>query len=233
MDNEMLTVIGSSFLWPIVSLWEIMENKKEVPPSEFKTGNIENGYSTAIIILTMAMVESYLNRTRHVMIANNRCVLGKDEKNLLKFHEKHLDGSELTERLTEMYSIRDVILHNHIWEAVLSDEDQLKIAGLPKLNEQLYGDKKYDRVRDRNTNTSRLLKLNLIPTKIWREDARTVIKNAYEILYHLQSLDYLYCVISWIPVQFKGKGMEFSRFVRILSGEPIDYSSPIAEYVPE
>lgn len=233
MTDGYLSVFGASIMQPIVTLWEELSQKKVAKPNEVQTGGPENGLSISIIILTMSMVESYLNRARHVMIKRKQHTPLKNREPILDFYRKNFRKVELIEKLTELYAIRDVILHNHLWDAVIEEsEDGLRFAEPPILV-SLYGDKKFRSILIEETLCSKALGLNLFPTRIWREDAKKVIQVAYEVLYHVQSVDTSYCVVSWMIVKFMNKNMEFSEFILRLSGEYRDPKLFIAELAPE
>ena len=234
MTDGYLSVFGASIMQPIVTLWEELSQRKVATPTEVQTNMFENGLSISIIVLTMSMVESYLNRARHIMTLRESHTPPENREPILSFFENNFPSVELTKKLSELYAIRDVILHNHIWDALIKDDGNgLKFAEPPTLVKSLYGDNKFRRILDEKTLCSKTLGLNLFPTKIWREDAKKVIQVAYEILYHVQSVDTSYCVVSWMLVKFMNKNMKFSEFILRISGEYRDRKLSIAELAPE
>jgi hypothetical protein len=65
-ENEegFVSVVGAALIQPIFDLVEKLESMKPVLPNEVKTGQHENGYSLATIVLSVIVFESALNRNR-------------------------------------------------------------------------------------------------------------------------------------------------------------------------
>ena len=234
MSEAYLSIIGHSFLNPIVLLWKKLEERQPVPPNDVQTNQVENGLSVAIILLTFAMVESFLSRTRHVMSGRKTYDFNSGKsRHIVDFFKEKFQDSGLLDKLIELNAIRDVIMHNHVWDAYINETEKgLTHALPPVLNNRLYGGKRFKTIFVKKTLTSRTLELNLFPTKIWREDARRVLKTAYEILDYLETQDRNYCVVSWIRVTHKNKYMELPEFINRISGtfkEPIVPMAELAE----
>ena len=80
---------------------------------------------------------------------------------------------------------RDMVMHAHIWVARTADG---RFVERPVLRPG-YGDPKFDRVLDPDTRKSRLLSLNLFPTRVWRRDAYLAIKSMVATLRALESIE--------------------------------------------
>jgi hypothetical protein len=211
-----VSVIGDSWLHPIVKLVETLESFNPKGPNEVQASTFENGYSAAIVTLTVFLVESILNRTRYVM---GVAPPSGGRQTALNFFRTQFPTSSLVDNLEELFVVRDMIAHNHLWEAQIEWGDEgLKFASEPMHpGRPLYGDPKFDKVFDKDTRKTCLLGINLFPTKICREDAITVLKCAYEILWFLETIDRNYCYLSIQPVEFSGQIMTFSDFVTQLN----------------
>jgi hypothetical protein len=61
-----LSIIGMSYLHPVTSLLEILEDSSPRGPNEVQASSYENGYSAAIIVLTVLLLESVLSRTQYM-----------------------------------------------------------------------------------------------------------------------------------------------------------------------
>jgi len=207
-NENYISVIGTSFLDPIVKLMETLDSIYSKHPNRVHASPLENGYSAAIITLTVLLVESALNRTRYIF--------GWDSPTKpLKFFKKAFPSSILYSKLKELFVIRDVIVHNHIWEMKYRlEEEGMKFISAKLLNS--YGNKKFKKIINSKTRKTKLLKMNLLPTEVCRKDVVIVLKSAYEILSFLENKDRKYIYISIQPVKFKGKNMEFSKFIRNL-----------------
>lgn len=231
-----VSIIGSNFLYPIVRLFEELEKMGPKPPNEVQAGPYENGYSVAIIGLSIFMVESYINRARFI-IDSKIPIPGKH--NALTFFKKQFDQNELYEKLRELFVVRDTIVHNHPWEAMISSSaDGLKFEVQPQHPSDKYGDKKFLNAIDLPSRKTKILKINLFPTRISYDDVKEVLKTSYEILTFIESTNKEYCVISYLPVNFYGKEVNFSDFIESLD-EPVSErftkkdDDDIAERVPD
>ncbi len=215
--EEYLSVIGSNWLHPIAKLLEELNKCKLGKGNAVQVSVIENGYSVAIIVSTVLMVESYLNRM--ISIINYE----KGKKCTIKTRDsfrEYFGPSKTADKLDELFVIRDAISHNHIWEANISwnINGKLEFIEPPKLEDnKFYGNRKYRTVINEEERTTKLLRLNLFPTKIGREDAINVIINSFEVLSSIEKKDRRYCYISHIPVKYNKEVMVFSDFISKLS----------------
>jgi hypothetical protein len=211
-EQDYLTVIGGNLLMPITKLLEALKLSGVRSVNEVQTSPFENGYSVAIILLAVIYLESTINRIKYIISSES----GEDEGQgikTLKLFRSEFPNSGLDNKLEELFVIRDVIAHNHIWEATIRwDENyELKLIGANKLKG--YGDKKYKKVIDRNTRKTKLLGINLFPTRICWSDIVTVLKTVVEILMFLEGKDRRYSYISNAYVEFNE---ETPRFVDIV-----------------
>jgi hypothetical protein len=200
-----VSVIGSSLLQPTVKLMEVLESLNPKGPNEVQASPLKNGYSTAIVALTVSLLESALNRTQYIMG-------GEYKRDLIKFFRAAFSSSALHETLEELFVVRDAIVHNHVWAVKFKDEEE----GMKLVSAQLllgYGDKKFRKVMDPETRKTRLLRMNLFPTRICRLDAVIALKSAYKILLFLESQDRGYINVSSAPVQLANIAMAFSDFI--------------------
>ena len=210
--TDYVSVIGSSWIYPIVKLVETLESLKSKGLNNVQASSIENGYSVAIVTLAAFLVESFLNRTRFVLGVAPPS--GK-RQSALEFFRTQFAASGLGDRLEELFVVRDVTAHNHLWEAQVEWGDTgLEFVSEPThLGKPLYGDNKFDKVLDRATRKTHLLGMNLFPTRICREDAVTALKCACEILLFLETTDHRYCYLSGLPVEFQGEVMQFADLI--------------------
>src|SRR5689334_13699957 len=62
-----VSIVASNFVFPIASLIESLDSAGAQTPNEVQASPLENGYSLAIITLTVLMVESAVSRTQYMM----------------------------------------------------------------------------------------------------------------------------------------------------------------------
>jgi hypothetical protein len=64
-DSQSIEIAGFSLLYPLMQLLETLEAASPVKPNEVQTGAWENGYSAAIVVLSVFILESAINRIRY------------------------------------------------------------------------------------------------------------------------------------------------------------------------
>jgi len=107
-ENGYISVVGPALIEPLIDLIEKLERRPAVRPNEVQTAQRENGYSCAIVVLSVILFESALNRTAYVRGERGN---GPDY-----FMEISPDKNISTE-IEEIFALRNVIAHNHLWEA--------------------------------------------------------------------------------------------------------------------
>ena len=184
--EEKISCIGISFLEPIIILYRKLQRMKFSGYSKTQVSSNENGYSVSIIVLTILMIESVLNRVRY---------LEKEKKDNLKFFSMKFSKEEdLIKKLHEIYVLRDLIVHNHIWRISYEFDNNYNEI---KLYQKLLGgygdkrpDKKYkDYVNKRNKLTKKL-KLNVNPIKIGKQDVIKVFSFTKDLFLEGQNKSY-------------------------------------------
>ena len=165
-----VSVIGINLLEPILELIEKLETTPFADPNEVQAVPQENGYSCAIVTLNALLLESAINRTKYI-----RHEICDDDS--VDYFAKVTYDNELAKDIDEVVAIRDAVVHNHLWEADVYWDDNLKLkfSKPPKLLEG-FGNKRQRRVMDPKTKLSRRLKLNLFPLRISRNDAYTSLR---------------------------------------------------------
>lgn len=200
-----VSIVASNFVFPIISLFESLDSLDRHPPNEVQASPLENGYSLAIITLTVLMVESAVSRTQYMM------KLAPPQK-ALEFIKREFPN-DLFERVEELFVVRDTIAHNHVWEAnVYWDEDgKLRLVDAQRVKG--YGDKKFEKVVDGNTRITKILGLNVFPNRICRSDAVTVLRTAFEFLSAVERKSHNYFSVSALIVKYKGAVIYFEKFM--------------------
>lgn len=206
-----VSVIGANFLEPILKLIEELEAKPITKPNEVQTGQQENGFSCAIITLSLFLLESAINRTKYIRKDNEKI-------DIAEYISKVSSNNELASDVDEIVAVRDVIVHNHLWEAdVFWDGAQsLKFSNSPKLLEA-YGNKRLRRVMDIKTRLSHRLSLNLFPPRIWRHDAYVILRTVYHALAMLESIDHNYFTITYHYFMFSGELQTLDKILDAIS----------------
>jgi hypothetical protein len=183
-----VSVLFVHLLQPIFDLFELLEHSNPKGPNEVQAGMLENGYAVSVIVLSTLVVESALNRTRYVREELQR----ESAVDTLK----RLGADDLAQDIVEVFVLRDIIAHNHIWTAAIRWDEcgEMALDAAEKLPE--YGDRKFDRVVDPKTRATRRLHLDAFPNRIHRATAIVVLKKTVEVLKFLEGLDRRYVYLS-------------------------------------
>ena len=208
--QEYVSVIGFSYLYPISTLLEVLDSLPPRGQNEVQASSVENGYSVSVAVLTVLLIESAVGRTQ--------CVMERTaERHPLDFVRKAFPACRVIDGLEELFVVRDVIVHNHMWvaEIAFDEEHGMKLVEA-KLREN-YGNPRFDRVADQQSRTTRQLGLNIFPTRIGRRDAAVVLGTAVEFLLFLERQDRRYFYISPQNVRFHEEYMPFTEMVRAFS----------------
>lgn len=205
-QTEYVSLIGTAFIDPIASLIERLIKFNLKGPNEVQASVIENGYSASIIVLTVILIESVLNKTRFNM--------GKDGRvQAFKFYNSISSDIQLNQELEEVFVLRDAIAHNHVWSSCVEwNENGLEFIDSPE-RQAGYGDNKYRNVIDEKKRETRLLRLNLFPTRICLNDVYKVLNVANKLFENLEALDRRYCYISNESIEFMGEYITFSELI--------------------
>src|SRR3989344_848989 len=104
--EDYVSVIGTSYLFPIASLLDALLDLDPSGANEVQTSSKENGYSVAIIVLAVLMVESFVNRAQYLSPQAPR------SHNPFEFVRFRYPHSEWADKVRELSVVRDVIAHN-------------------------------------------------------------------------------------------------------------------------
>lgn len=181
MDKDVhnyFSVLSDSLIEPIVTLVEKATSSRLAGANDVQASCIENGYSTAIILLLIV----YLEGVSNYLWLHHKDLQPKMKKykaiEAIKLYAEDLDSNIIE----ELFIMRDVIAHNHIWEArIESSKGIMKHIDEPSLLHE-YGDEKYRKCVDFNKRSTKLLKLNVFTTRINWLDVEIVFENVMKII---------------------------------------------------
>jgi len=179
--HNYVSVIWTSLLQPIVDLFDLMEQSAPKGPNEVQASRAENGYAASIAILTALVVESVCNRVRYVR--------GDADRKGAVQTLKELQAAGLADDVEELFVLRDVIAHNHMWEATIADDETKGLVLVSATKRPGYGDEKFDRTVDLGTRQTRRLRLDVFPNRIHRQTAVLTIRKCVEVLRFLENID--------------------------------------------
>ncbi len=207
--REIVSIMGGGLIHPIVYLIESLDI--------FISKKHENGSSVSIALLCSALVESAVNRLIYDCGLAN---CWKTTKEPRKFFKKYIDDNILQNDIyidyIEIMSIRDAIIHNHIWMIMLNSESEPETYEL----HDGYGDKHFRNSIDIKTGKTKKNGINTIPTMIARIDAIKIFKITYNLLEKIEEIQkskMLPCIkVSLEYVRYKGNNMSLPEILKNL-----------------
>src|SRR5690606_34218681 len=128
------------------------------------------------------LIESVINRIQYLRGENPL-------KKPIKFVRDTFPTNGFADYLEELFVVRDVIAHNHIWEAQIFWDENYDLKLISANLSAGYGDNKFNQVVDPKSRSTKLLKINLFPTRISKQDCVITLKRAVEFLLFLENQD--------------------------------------------
>lgn len=211
--KKIISCIGISYVEPILHLYKELISHNYSGNSKIKVSPRENGYSVSIIVLSVLMIESCLNRIKY---------LEKNKEENLKFFKNKFEkqNSDLYKELIEIYILRDLIVHNHIWRIsyVYDDNyDEIKIYqklldgyGSKRWNK---GDGKYSLCVNKKTKKTKFLGLNVNPIKIDTKEVKIVLRVLKEFFEFFDGINLSYFAMKNNSFMFNGDFKKFSEII--------------------
>ena len=205
--EKQVSVLGSSYFQPLADLIDRWLSRPRPPkPNKVQSGYYEHGYAAAVILLLVAMFESYLSRLRFAQ----RPRVPSVARHALDVLFAVYPGIRQKKALTDVYVIRDAIIHNHLWELEYSWSGSPSMTLHGAVMDPAFGDKKY-RVRvNMNSRRTKALRLNVVPTRVDRRDALKIFRTLWDALLFLESKDRWQCYVSDQHIRYRGQTRLFS-----------------------
>jgi hypothetical protein len=209
-EHDYVSAVFIHLLQPIADLCDRMLQLGCGEPNEVQTSPMENGYAISIIALAAFLLEGACGRARFVS--------GSDQKRCSAANTlRHIGGKDLADKVEEIFVVRDAIAHAHLWTAkIFWIENDLRFAE-PPVRLPSYGDKKFHKIVDLNSRTTRKLKLDVFPPRIHWRSAVISLKECAEALQFLESKDRRFVYLTPQNVRVGGKFIPFYQWVRELA----------------
>lgn len=211
-SDKLISIIGVNYLHPITILIEARSALKTAEPNEVQASRWDNGIAVSLIILTVLMVESIINRIQYIL----KIIPPVKTLDFIKTTEW---TKSCFEKLQEIFVLRDVIAHNHIWEAEFYWDVDYDMKLIDALLVDGYGDKKFSSVLNAETRKTHLLGLNLFPVRINWSDYKIVLKEVLNFLEVIEKQDANYFRISNEFVKYKNYVTKFTDVANSILGE--------------
>ncbi len=208
MNNDLISIIGDSYFEPICSLLEQLDKFDESTSNEVQSGFFVNGFSASICLLAVACLESYTMRVRYLKKATQAEI---NKEPVVQYLPKVFPEFPYIEELIEIFIVRDVVIHNHLWEIGFdwSNNGMDLVSACSKST----GDGKYKAQVDLNSRKTKKLKLNINPIKIGKNDAMSVLQVMWSTLTYLQNQDLQFCSVTAHHYKYYRKLVRFGEII--------------------
>ena len=166
--QEIISIIGSQYFTPIAKLVDHWVAHPTMRRDSVGTQFYAGGYAVAVILLLVAALESFVARDRHF-----------SKKQPLQKHVatpeymKEIYRYRGYKRLSELFVVRDAIIHSHVW---VIKYDLPKHGGRRFLfasRKSWSGNNRLEQRLNSKTYRTKLLRFNAIPSRI---DGTDVVK---------------------------------------------------------
>lgn len=205
MVREYISVRADSFIDPIVTLIEKATSSYELlGANEVQASPIENGYSCSIILLDIVMLEGLCTTLwyRYGKESKSKFKANSFIKNNLKEFDHDI--------IDELFIIRDIIAHNHLWKGKIETKDRTLIhSEIPEFYSKNFGDKKYHNNVDKDLMKTKKLGLNIFTTRINWNDVKIVLQNVNTVIEELERKFNHVLIGSSEYILFKEKEIKF------------------------
>lgn len=208
MNEELVSIVGSSYFDPISVLLEKLKKNYNGVDGKISSGVTINGYACSICLLSVVCLESYVMRARYI---HNAAGDDLNRVSVVKFISKKYSSYNLADKTNEVFVLRDLIAHNHLLKTSYILEDYgLKKIGVNRVSS---GDGKFSANVNKSTEKTNILGLNTNPIMIGYKDAVAVLKTAWENLKFLENEDIQQCYVSHLHVKHEGQHILFGKLI--------------------
>lgn len=210
-SNTFVTIIGSAYFQPITDLLERLSALPAPTDSkQMKKSKLENGYSAALCILSVACLESYLMRVRYL---THQDASNQGHNTLAVFQTLYPKFSGL-DALTEVYVVRDLLVHNHLWEVQYKWDERSPMDLVQAVRSFIKKDWKYEKSVNLDNYQTVKLNLHIFPTRIDRHDVSKVLLTVWDTLLYLELQDRNQCYVSRLCVRKNGVTTKFNEIIK-------------------
>lgn len=109
--GQMISILGAGYFQPIATLVEKLLKYPATRRNAVKANHYDNVYSVSIVILLVAVVESYASRLRYFIPPDAL----QRRATVPEFIKRTFRDYRLAKSLNEVFVLRDAVFHNHLW----------------------------------------------------------------------------------------------------------------------
>lgn len=214
--ETLVSILGSSYFQPIADLIDRWFSRPRPRSNAVQSGYYEHGYATSVILLLVAMFESYVVRVRYL----HRGAVPNKLRSAIDVLAYIYPSIRNKKALTDVYVLRDAVFHNHLWEIEFSWGGSPAMVMHGAAKHPAFGDTKYAPRVNSQTRRTKALGLSIVPTRVNRTDTRKVFETAWNTLLFLEEKDRNQCYVSHIHVRYRKKTVLFGGLIDEFNNAP-------------
>ena len=208
--EDMITIVGSDYYEPIADLLHKLLARERLGATTVKRGCRENGYSSAIVVLLVVAFESYVSRVNFLQTQKGAAGIRKTKRTSVPEYLKQLRKSfSLQKSLTEVFVLRDVLVHNHLWTLTTSPHQSKHLILHRAVKDAEYGDSKYPVFVNPRTRRTSSLGLNVVPTSVGLREVAKVMDVLWRTFQFLEKAKLLERAAFDTNVRYDGRMQKF------------------------
>ena len=166
--QEIISIIGSQYFTPIAELVDHWVAHHTMRRDSVGTQFYAGGYAVAVILLLVAALESFVARDRHFskkQPSQKHVAVPEYMKEIYRYRGY--------KRLSELFVVRDAIIHSHVWVIKYSSPKRGGRRFLSASRKSWSGNNRLEQRLNSKTYRTKLLRFNAIPSRI---DGTDVVK---------------------------------------------------------
>lgn len=207
--DRIVTVIGTHLFVPIAHLVDHMLSRPLLRSDRVSSNYHEGGYAASIILLLVAAVESMVARDRYF----NKKALGKEGLPVPEYM-KEVHRFRGYQRLSELFVLRDAIVHSHCWvlDYQWSEGKKRKLTSATRVTWS--GNRRLEKRMNPRTFRTKLLRANVIPDRMDRKDVYAAFATALLVLDFLARRGANPVTVTNSVVGFRRQRLQFSALLQ-------------------
>lgn len=208
--RDIITVVGSAYYEPIADLLHKLLPHVGRGATTVKRGYYENGYSAAVVVLLVVAFESHIARVNFLQRQMGAAGKPKRKRVPVPDYLQELRKSfRLQKSLTEVFVLRDVLVHNHLWTLTISPHQTKHLILRRAIRDVECGDYKYSVSVNAQTRRTSVLGLNVVPTSVGLRDVARVMDVLWRALQFLEKSQLLERAAFDTNVRYAGQMQKF------------------------
>lgn len=213
--REIISIIGSQYFTPIAELIDKWVSRRPVRRDSVGAPFYEGGYAVATIILLVAALESFVARDRFFSKK-------QPESNFIAVPEymKEIYRYRGYKRLSDLFVVRDAIIHSHVWVQKFAIATSGKRRLLSASRKSWSGNRRLEERLNSKTYRTKLLRLNAIPSRMDRTDVVKAFEVVLSALRFLENKGANSLPLFLFHIQHQGQRLSFDKLPICLANVP-------------